>query len=113
MHILSYKDIEEQRVRDEKAQGVTIRIAVGPEHGAPNFIMRVFTIEPFGHSPLHSHQNEHEIFIYEGIGEIFLEGASVPVSSGYIAFIPPNAEHQIRNTSEKHLVFVCVIPNPK
>jgi quercetin dioxygenase-like cupin family protein len=32
------------------------------------------------------------------------------VEAGSVAFIPGNEPHQIRNTGENKLVFVCLIP---
>jgi len=106
MHVLPYKDLPLKPVEISGAKGATVRIAAGPEHGAPNFIMRVFTIEPGGYSPHHSHPSEHEVFFHAGEGEVEIDGETRPVRAGHVAYIPPNALHQIRNKSDNYLVFV-------
>ena len=110
MKVAPYEDLESKPVEDPAASGVTMRIAVGPEDGAPNFVMRVFTVEPGGHTPRHEHPFEHEVFFYEGKGEMFHEGKTFPVGPGYVAYIPAGSLHQFVNTGNDPLVFVCVVP---
>jgi quercetin dioxygenase-like cupin family protein len=112
MKIAPYQDIQAQPVKDTAASGVTMHVAIGPDDGAPNFVLRVFTVEPGGHSPRHTHPYEHEAFIHAGRGEVFCEGAAYAVGPGHVAYIPPGALHQFRNTGREPLVFVCVIPRP-
>ena len=40
-----------------------------------------------------------------------LGGDWVPVNPGSVTFIPGNEEHQIRNTGEGKLTFVCLVPS--
>ncbi|MBZ0272274.1 cupin domain-containing protein [bacterium] len=72
--------------------------------------MRVFTVKPGGHTPHHHHPCEHEIFFHAGSGEVEYEGEVVPVGPGYVAYVAPDAVHQIRNTGAEDLVFICVVP---
>jgi quercetin dioxygenase-like cupin family protein len=111
MDIRSCLDVEAVPMTTGDAKGVTMRVVVGPEQGAKNFTMRVFEVEPGGHTPRHHHDFEHEIFIHQGTGEIFHEGRTIPVQPGHVAYLAPNTEHQIRNTGKQKLTFVCVIPN--
>lgn len=106
-----YQDMKAVKVEDPAASGVTIRVAIGPDEGAENFVMRVFTVEPGGHTPKHTHPFEHEVFFHSGKGEVFFEGESHPVGQGHVAFIPPDALHQFINTGDEPLVFVCVVPS--
>jgi len=110
MHVMPYREIQGKPITTNDVKGVTIRIAAGPEQGAPNFTMRVFTINPGGYSPIHQHPYEHEVFIHSGAGEVEYEGKVKPVSSGTVAYIPPGAKHQFRNTGSEDLVFICVVP---
>jgi quercetin dioxygenase-like cupin family protein len=112
MKITPYLDLEAKPVVDPAASGATMRIAIGPDDGAPNFVMRVFTVEPGGHSPRHSHPYEHEVFFHAGNGELFCEGETHSVGPGHVAFVPPGSLHQFRNTGSEPLVFVCVVPRP-
>jgi len=110
MKIMHYQDIESKPIEDPAASGATMRVAVGPDDGAPNFVMRVVTFEPGGHSPKHSHPYEHEVFVYAGNGEVFHEGETFQIGPGHVAYIPAGMLHQFVNTGAKPLVFVCVIP---
>ena len=110
MKVMPYQDLDSRPVEDPAASGVAMRIAVGPDDGAPNFVMRVFTVEPGGHSPKHSHPFEHEAFVYAGNGEVFHEGKIFPVGPGHVAYIPAGTLHQFVNTGPEPLVFVCVVP---
>ena len=73
--------------------------------------MRVFEVETGGHSPYHKHPWEHEVFILEGSGVLVQGDEEFPLSKGDVLFIPPGEEHQLKNTSEKNLEFICLIPN--
>ncbi len=111
MHIKPYLDVPGVKVVSDEVRDVTMRIVIGPEQGAPNFIMRVFEIEPGGYSYLHKHDFEHEMFFHAGRGEVLFEDKTVAVGPGTVAYIKPNALHQVRNTGTERLTFLCVIPN--
>jgi quercetin dioxygenase-like cupin family protein len=103
--------VEGVKFAGKDAKGVVMRVVIGPDQGATNFTMRVFEVAPGGHTPRHHHDFEHEIFVHSGQGEIFYEGKETPVGPGHVAYLAPNAEHQLRNTGDAPFVFVCVIPN--
>lgn len=105
-----YSDIASQHFDGEVVKGVTGRIAIGKEDGAPNFCMRLFTIAPGGFTPRHAHEWEHEILIHAGSGQVFQTGEWVDICAGSVIFIPGNEEHQFRNSSDDDLVFACLIP---
>jgi quercetin dioxygenase-like cupin family protein len=107
---MSYRQIQGKEIASSDVKGVNMRIAAGPEQGAPNFTMRVFTINPGGFSPHHAHPYEHEVFVHAGTGEMEYEGKVKPIAQGTVAYIPPGAKHQIRNTGSEDLVFICVVP---
>ncbi len=111
MKIISYSQAEPKKFIGETVKGVTGRVAIGKADGAENFCMRVFELSENGYTPRHSHEWEHEIFFHSGKGEVLCEEKWVPVEAGHVAFIPGNEEHQIRNTGDNQLVFVCLIPS--
>lgn len=93
------------------AAGIFKQVPISRDAGTPNFSFRVFTIEPGGHTPLHSHAFEHLNYIIEGSGEIFTGDAGHAVKKGDFAMIPPGETHQFRNTSgDKPLVLICAVP---
>ncbi len=111
MKIVDYREVEPTRFDNGVAKGVTGRVVIGRDDGADNFCMRLFEVEKKGHTPRHSHEWEHEIFFHSGSGEVLCQGKWTPVSSGTAVFVPGNQDHQIRNTGQVPLVFVCLIPN--
>ena len=111
MKITHYNDIEPVRFNNEVAKGVAGRVLIGKADGAHNFCMRVFTLEKEGHSPRHTHEWEHEVFVHSGEGEVLIGEKWHPISPGTAVFIPGNQEHQIRTAGESPLTFVCLIPS--
>lgn len=111
MKIMHYTESTSQSFDGDTVRGVTGRIAIGKADGARNFCMRVFEISPDGHTPLHQHDWEHEIFFHAGEGEVFRNEQWQPVHPGSIVFIPGNEMHQIRNRGLQQLVFACLIPS--
>jgi len=98
-------------VNMEGAHGAKIKVLLGDDIGVPNFILRVFEIGAGGHTPLHSHDWEHENFILEGEGEMRnSRGEKLPIKKGDTLYVPPFEEHQFFNNSEKPLKFICLIP---
>jgi quercetin dioxygenase-like cupin family protein len=110
MKIIPYTKVGATRFDNEQAKGVDGRVLIGKEDGANNFCMRIFEIEPGGHTPLHTHNWEHEMFIHQGAGEIYCRGEWNPVQSGHVAFVPGSEEHQIRNSGKELLKVICLVP---
>jgi len=95
------------------ASGVTMRLMVGRDDGAPNFAMRLFEVEPGGHTPHHSHNYEHEIMIIQGQADVACGpdgGQTKPASCGDVLYIPANQPHQFRNPGTGVLKFMCLVP---
>lgn len=94
----------------EGVEGVSMRVMVGREDGAPNFAMRHFVVAPGGHTPRHHHDYEHEVVVLAGRGEAFDRGEIRPIEAGDVLLVTPDAEHQFRNTGEAPLEFLCLVP---
>ena len=54
MKVKNYLEVEPTEYTDQ-AKGVSIRVLIGEKEGAPNFIMRLFDLEPQGYTPRHAH----------------------------------------------------------
>lgn len=83
---------------------------LGPSDGAPNYVMLYVQHEPGGTSPGHTHPWEHQAFITEGSGVLWVEGTEYPIKQGDAVLVPPNVEHQFRNTGDVRLSRVTVNP---
>ena len=110
MKVLNYKDMEATPVTHEEAEGVTIRRLIAKEDGAPNFAMRLFEVESGGHTPLHTHAWEHEVFVLDGEGIVWKEGVETPIGPGTAVFVPPGEKHSFKNAGIEALRFICLVP---
>ncbi len=110
MKITRLESCESGTMTMEGASGVLKQVPVGKADGVPNFSIRVFTIEPGGHTPHHAHESEHLNYILSGKG-VALEG-DVPreVREGDFILVQPNELHQYRNTGDEPLTFMCMVP---
>ena len=111
MKIMHYSEAEAKVFAGDQVKGAAGRVLIGQADGAKNFCMRVFELSAGGYTPRHTHEWEHEIFIHQGDGAVFKGGQWVPVASGTAVFVPPNEEHQLKNTGEEPFLFVCLIPS--
>ena len=107
----NYKDINQDKVEMDGAQGVKIRWLIAKDEGAPNFAMREFDVEPGGHSPYHSHDWEHEVFVLEGEGAVVTESGETPISPGSVIYVKPGEMHNFKNTGQSPMRFLCMVPH--
>jgi quercetin dioxygenase-like cupin family protein len=110
MLIRRASDMPGQPMQMEGVKDVTMRLMVGRDDGAPNFAMRHFTVEPGGHTPRHSHNYEHEVYIVDGTARVEEDGVYHEVKAGDTLFVRPNVTHQFVNIGEKPLQFLCLVP---
>jgi quercetin dioxygenase-like cupin family protein len=113
MIVKNYFEVPAEEVKMAGAENVTIRWLLGKDSPAPNFYLRLFEVQPGGHSPYHIHASEHEIFILEGQGRVNAKGKTFPVSAGSFALVEPNEEHQFENTGKTVFKFLCLVPREK
>ncbi|MFC1558195.1 cupin domain-containing protein [candidate division KSB1 bacterium] len=107
-------DVVEKAVDMEGAENVTMKILIGPDEGSDNIIMRYFKVLPNGHTPRHTHIQEHIVSIQKGKG-IVLDNAGNEndVSAGDSVYVPSNEEHQFKNPHDEPFEFICNIMNPE
>jgi len=94
----------------EGTKGVDFRPLIAKEFEAPHFYMRFFDIAPGGHTPKHSHEWEHEVYVISGSGKITLHDQDVALTEGDAVLIEPGELHQFVNTGDASLQMICVIP---
>ncbi|MEM3586003.1 MAG: cupin domain-containing protein [Candidatus Jordarchaeaceae archaeon] len=107
----NYRDVAEEEVTVAGSKGATIRWLITEKDGAPRYAMRRFEIKPGGNIGLHSHPEEHEIYVLSGKARIFNDkGFETIAGPGDIIFVPPNEKHGYENQSEETFTFLCIIP---
>ena len=111
MKVEHYESIPAEAIDMEGAQGCQVRWLIGEKDGAPNFAMRQFEVAPGGFTPRHQHPYEHEVFVLEGEGLVLEGDVEHPLSSGDVVFVKPDEIHQFRNTGNRPMKFLCVVPN--
>jgi len=109
-----FKDVENKAatlIDGNPVKDVFVRWLIDENDGAKNFAMRRFEIKPDAKVPLHSHFQDHEIYILTGNGIFYNDlGQEVKVNPGDAIYIPPNEKHGINNVGSENLVFLCLIP---
>ena len=113
MKVRAIEQPEQTNVPMEGAEGVRMRMLIGPEDGAGNFHMRHFEIAGGGHTPHHQHDYEHEVLILSGSGVARSEQGDRPFKTGYVIFVPANEKHQFVNKGDTPCTFICLIPAPR
>lgn len=114
MRVNRQRELAQSVVDAEGAKDVTMRMLVGPEDGCDAIHMRLFTVRPGGHTPLHDHPWEHLVKVERGRGiAVDAAGEEHPLEPGSSVFVEPSEIHQFRNPHQEDFEFVCVIPNPK
>jgi quercetin dioxygenase-like cupin family protein len=106
IQVRDFRDVEAQPA----LEGVTMRVVIGPEQGAPFFNMRVFEVQPGHASPHHSHWWEHEVFVLSGQGVVKTDGGDMAISHGSAVLVPGGEMHQFQNTGDDVLRFLCLVP---
>ncbi|UCE19999.1 MAG: cupin domain-containing protein [Gemmatimonadota bacterium] len=110
MNVKHLDEIPIHTVTMHGAEGVKVRRLISDLDGAEHFAMRLFELEPGGHTPLHTHDWEHEIYILDGTGIVHYEGQDYPMTSGTVLLVPGGKEHRFRNTGQTPLRFLCIVP---
>ena len=110
MKITRLEEVDKLPVNMEGAAGAFRQLPIGKADGAPNFSIRVFTLEPGGHTPHHIHESEHLNYVLTGEG-VAMEGEKPrPIKQGDFILVTPNELHQYRNTGDEPLMFMCMVP---
>jgi len=108
--LIRNQDQVETVTYDGDTKGVEMRPLITQKEGAPRFAMRVFTLAPDGHTPYHSHEWEHEVYILAGSGLVRGADGERVLRPGDAVFLAPYDEHQFRAGADG-LQFICCVPH--
>jgi len=87
-----------------------VQILVGPEQGAPNFVLRRFIMGAGGGMPRHTNEVEHEQYVLRGRARITIGDEVYEVGPDHTLYIPAGAVHSYQ-VLEEPFEFLCVVPN--
>lgn len=107
--IRNIDDVQMDPVQMEGVEGASMAVMVGRGDGAPHFALRSFRVEPGGHTPRHSHDYEHEVYIVSGSGTILLGDETKQIRAGDVIYVKADLEHQFQSGDEP-LRFLCMVP---
>jgi quercetin dioxygenase-like cupin family protein len=111
MYVTRLDQVEKTVARMEGARGVYKQMPLSRKDGVPTFSFRVFTIEPWGHTPFHQHEFEHMNYVISGEGILIAENREHELGEGDFALILPGEQHQFKNRSRnQNLVIICAVP---
>jgi quercetin dioxygenase-like cupin family protein len=110
MKFVDRKERVPQPVGVEGAEGVRAVGLINKGDGAPTAAMRLFEIQPGGHTPWHAHDWEHVIYGVEGRGALKSENGDAEFGPGDSLLVSPNEQHNFVNTGTTPLKFICVVP---
>lgn len=105
-------ELDKVKVTMEGAKDVWKQVPISKDDGSPVFSFRVFTIEPNGHTPYHTHPFEHLNYVISGKGVLVNEaGEEQKINAGDFALVLPDEKHQYKNKSAvEPMVMICAVP---
>ena len=110
MRIMRKQDRPPKSVNMDGAVDVSVAKMVAEADGAPTAAMRLFEIQPGGHTPWHAHGWEHVIYAVEGLGTLKTENGDAEFGPGDALLVDPDEEHNFVNRGNTPLRFICVVP---
>lgn len=87
-----------------------MQVLVGPDQGAPNFVLRRFIMGQGGGMPRHTNLVEHEQYVLRGRARITIGDAVHEVKPDTTLYIPAGVVHSY-DVLEAPFEFLCVVPN--
>ena len=109
MLVRNRADVDSVTYSDD-SKGVEMRPLITEHEGAPTFAMRVFTLDPDGHTSCHTHAWEHAVYILAGSGTVHSKEGDRQLRPGDSVFVAPFEEHQFR-AGTAGLQFICCVPH--
>ena len=112
MKVTGLNNVPKVRMNMEGAKDAFKQIPISSADGTPSVSVRVFTIEPEGYTPYHTHPFEHLNYIIQGHGALVADdGTERPVKQGDFVLVLPGEKHQYKNASgDQPLIMIGAVP---
>jgi len=85
----------------DAADGLSKGVLIDDDHGAPNFAIRRFVLEPGAEVPKHTNDVEHEQYVLEGEYTVGLGDDEHEVEAGDSLLIPAGTVHWYHNEGRR------------
>lgn len=105
-----WEGVEPQVINTEAVKGILKHVLVGPNEGAPNFVMRYFQVPAGEQTFFHTHSHEHGMLILHGKAQIQIKEEFFDLSPMDAIFVSGGDLHRVINSGAQPLGFICVIP---
>ncbi len=105
----SWEGVTPREYNNENVQGVFKHVLVGPEDGAPNFIIRYFHVPPGQTTVYDQHPHEHGVVILHGKAKVQINDDFYELEPYDSLFISGNDIHQFTTIGDEPMGFICVI----
>ncbi len=93
------------------ARTTRIQVLVGPDDGAPNFVMRRILMDEVGSGmPPHTNAVEHEQYVLRGRARVGIGDQEYEVGGDDSVYIPAGTPHWY-DVVEAPFEFLCIVPN--
>lgn len=73
-------------------------------------IMGILEVPPGAKMNTHRHEAPEVYFVYDGVGEVFVDGVIHEVVAGSILFLNGNSVHGVRNSTDTILKLMWMFP---
>ena len=107
----AWEGVQPVSINIDEVQGVFKRVLVGPDENTPNFIIRYFQVPVDSKTFNHQHPHEHGMLILHGSAIIQLGESFHELKALDSVFVSGDDLHQVINTGEESLGFLCIIPS--
>lgn len=107
----AWEGVSPLEINTQDVQGVLKHVLVGPEDGAPSFIVRYFQVPVGGCTFFHEHAHEHGILILHGQARIQISEEFDTLNPMDAVFVSGRDLHQLTNSGDTPLGFICIIPS--
>jgi mannose-6-phosphate isomerase-like protein (cupin superfamily) len=100
--------------KNRRGGGQVSSLLLAPgQFGAEHLAITWVDAEPGSRQPFHSHPDCEQVYvIVAGRGQMIVAGEEREVREGVMVFIPPGAEHAIRNPGPERLTYVSATSPP-
>ena len=91
-------------------RGVVENWLIGKGENAQNFAVRYYEVDVGGFSHAEQHAHDHGVVILRGKARVILGEEEFDVEPMDVVYIEPDQFHQVINTGDEPMGFLCIIP---